>query len=206
MAFIMMSEVVERLSDVFIELREFRLTTSERSTALTVGVVIAREPIDHPWQDFRWRPIELLIGEADLDVGAVIAETEQQTQYYGDSFAVELHRKETSGYVVNLENKPPVVYVVLREAEDDDADDALPVIVETVTVTPFEAQDFLDSGEDIVEPLTMPEPLVAWLERFVAVHHEEETFIKRKRDKLDIRNEKFGQEPIELVRQRQRRH
>ena len=189
-----------------LKVRELRLTTTDRSTSLTVGVVTAREPIDNPWQDFRWRPIELLIGTPDLSVGEVIAETEQQTQFYGGSFPVELHRKETSGYVVNLENDPPVVYVVLREAEDDDADDALPVIVEMVTVTPFEAQDFLDSGEDMVEPLTMPEPLVAWLERFVAIHHEEETFIKRKRDKLDIRNEKFGQEPIDVIRQRQRRH
>ncbi len=181
------------------------MTATERSTSLTVGVVIAREAIDHPWQDFRWRPVELLIGRPDLNVGEVIVETDQQTQFYGGSFTVELHRKETSGYLVNLENDPPVVYVVLREAEDDDAEDALPVIVETLTVTPFEAQDYLDSGEDIVEPLTMPEPLIAWIQRFVAIHHEEETFIKRKRDKLDIRNEKFGQEPIESIRRRQRR-
>ena len=51
----------------------------------------------------------------------------------------------------------------------------------------------------------MPEPLIAWIQRFVAIHHEEEIFIKRKRDKLDIRNEKFGQEPIESIRRRQRR-
>ena len=181
------------------------MTATERSTSLTVGVVLAREAIDHPWQDFRWRPVELLIGQPNLSVGEVIAETKQQTQFYGGSFTVELHRKETSGYLVNLENNPPVVYVVLREAEDDDAEGSLPVIVETLTVTPFEAQDYLDSGEDIVEPLAMPEPLIAWIQRFVAIHHEEETFIKRKRDKLDIRNEKFGQEPIESIRRRQRR-
>lgn len=182
------------------------MTATDRTTSLTVGVVIAREATDHPWQDFRWRPIDLLIGQPELAVGDVIAETEQQTQFYGGSFEIELHRKETSGYLVNLENDPPVIYVVMREADDDDPDDALPYHVETVTVTPFEAQDFLDTGEDLVEPLAMPEPLVAWLERFVALHHEEETFIKRKRDKLDIRSEKFGQEPIEAVRRRQRHH
>ena len=182
------------------------MTATERTTSLTVGVVIAREATDHPWQDFRWRPVELLIGQPDLSVGQIIAETEQQTQYYGGSFEIELHRKETSGYLVNLENDPPVIYVIMREADDDDPDGALPYHVETVTVTPFEAQDFLDTGEDVVEPLAMPQPLVAWLERFVALHHEEETFIKRKRDKLDIRSEKFGQEPIESVRRRQRHH
>lgn len=181
------------------------MSATERSTSLTVGVVIAREPTDHPWQDFRWSPVELLIGNPALSVGTVINETETQIQYYGGTFTIELHRKETSAYLVNLENDPPVAYIVLREAEDDDEDASLPVMVETLTVSPFEAQDYLDSGEDIVEPLTMPEPLVAWIKRFVATHHEEETFIKRKRDKLDIRNEKFGQEPIGAIRRRQRR-
>jgi hypothetical protein len=184
---------------------EFGLTAIERTTSLTVGVVVAREAIDHPWQDFRWRPVEILIGKSDLAVGAVINETEAQTQFYGGSFTIELHRKETSAYLVNLENNPPVVYVVLREAEDEDGEDVLPVLVEAITVSPFESQDYLDSGEDIVEPLTMPKPLVAWIERFVATHHEEETFIKRKRDKLNIRDEKFGQESIESIRRRQRR-
>ena len=205
MAFIIPAEVVV----LFIRSKgtqrvEFRLTAIERSTSLTVGVVVAREATDHPWQDFRWRPIEILIGKSELCVGAVINETDTQIQYYGGNFTIELHRKETSAYLVNLENDPPVVYVVLREAEDEDGDDALPILVETITVSPFESQDYLDSGEDIVEPLTMPEPLIAWIERFVATHHEEETFIKRKRDKLDIRNEKFGQEPIESIRRRQR--
>ena len=64
----------------------------------------------------------------------------------------------------------------------------------------------LETGEHIVEPLPMPQPLVAWLENFIATHHEEETFIKRQRDKLDLENEKFGQEPLEVIRERQKRH
>ena len=179
------------------------MTATERTTSLTVGVVIAREATDHPWQEFRWRPAEILIGKPELPLGEVITDSAAATHFFAGNFTIELHRKETSAYLVNLENEPPVIYIVLREAEEDDG--ALPVLVETVTVSPFEAQDFLDSGDDIVEPLTMPAPLIAWIERFVATHHEEETFIKRKRDKLDIRNEKFGQESIGLIRQRQRR-
>ncbi len=180
------------------------MTATERTTSLTVGVVISREATDHPWQEYRWRPAEILIGNPALPLGKVIAETGSETQYFGGSFTIELHRKETSAYLVNLENDPPVIYVVLRDAEEDDGEDALPVLVETVSVSPFEAQDFLDSGEDVVEPIAMPPSLIAWIERFVAIHHEEEVFIKRKRDKLDIRSEKFGQEPIELIRRRQR--
>jgi hypothetical protein len=182
------------------------LTSVEPTTSLTVSVVIAREVIDHPWQEFRWRPVEILIGQPAFDVGETISETERQATFFAGSFPVELHRKETPAYLVNLANETPVVYIVLSEADDDDDDAPLPMRVEMVTVSPFEAQDFLDSGEEIVEPLAMPEPLAAWLERFVATHHEEEVFIKRKRDKVDVLAEKFGQEPIDQVRRRQRRH
>lgn len=191
-----------------IYLGEFRLTPKERSTSLTVGVVIAREATDHPWQDHRWRPADILIGRPELELGHIISSSKTATLYYAGSFTIELHRKETSAYVVNLENDPPVIYAVLGEPdEDDEPDDVdLPVRISYITVSPFEAQDFLDSGEDIVEPLAMPEPLIAWIERFVAEHHEEETFIKRKRDRVDIRHEKFGQEPLEQIRRRQKHH
>ncbi len=182
------------------------MSATERSTSLTVGIVIAREKTDHAWQEFRWRPSELLIGVPELSVGDVISEADGIARFFAGTFEIELHRKETPAYIVNLENDPPSVYVVLGEADHDDVDRALPLTVEAVTVSPFEAQDYLDSGEDIVEPIAMSEPLIAWLERFVADHHVEETFIKRKRDKVDIHQEKFGQEPVHIVRQRQRRH
>ena len=186
-------------------MREIRLTESERSTALAVGVVIARERTDHPWQEYRWSPVEIVIGRPDLRTGQVISESATRIDYYAGIANIELHRKETPAYIVNLENTPPSVYVVLRDADEDDAgNNDLPYVVEAVTVSPFEAQDFLDTGEEIVEPLDMPPSLLAWLERFVAEHHEEEEFIKRKRDRLDISQEKFGQEPLEIIRRRKR--
>jgi hypothetical protein len=51
----------------------------------------------------------------------------------------------------------------------------------------------------------MVAPLHAWLEEFVAAHHVEEKFIKRRRDRVDLTEEKFGQEPIEMIRRRQKR-
>lgn len=182
------------------------MTGTERTTSLNVGIVLAREATDHPWQDFRWRPAEILIGQTNLKTGDVISETAGQTHFFGGTFSIELHHKETPAYVVNLENEPPVVYVVLRDAEEGEPEDVLAMRVETVTVSPFEAQDFLDSGEDIVEPLAMSPPLIAWINGFVERHHQEETFVKRRRDKLDIHVEKFGQQSLAEIRQRQRRH
>ena len=179
------------------------MSAPERSSVISVGVVIAREPSDHPWQDERWRPVDLVIGVAERKAGEVIGEVDGATHYFAGAARLELHRADTSAYIVNLENETPVIYVVLAEAEDDSA--PLPYELELVTASPFEAQDFLDTGEDIVEPVPMTAPLIAWVERFVGEHHEEEVFVKRRRDKVDIREEKFGQEPLAVVRQRVRR-
>ncbi len=179
------------------------MRTNAKTTALKVGVVLAREDIDHPWQDHRWRPLSVLVGIPELDPGDVLKDGDGFTHYFAGTFEIEMHRKETSAYVVNLENDVPVVYVVATDAEDEDAE--LPYDIRLVTVSPFEAQDYLDSGEDIVEAIPMIEPLIAWVERFIEEHHEEEVFIKRQRDKVRIEIERFGQEPIALTRQRQRR-
>jgi len=180
------------------------LAEPDRSTTLKVGVVLAREAIDHPWQDHRWRPLDVLVGIPDLEVGALIKSGEGFDHYYAGAFDIEMHRKETSAYVVNLENEPPSVYVVICEADDDD-NAVLPFEVRLVTVSPFEAQDFLDTGEDIVEAIAMIAPLIAWVERFVETHHSEEKFIKRQRDRVRLDVERFGQEPVAVTRQRQRR-
>ena len=55
------------------------------------------------------------------------------------------------------------------------------VTVFGVTASAFEAQDYMDSGEEIVEAVPMPDELIAWLAAFVEHHHVEEVFKKRKR-------------------------
>jgi hypothetical protein len=60
-----------------------------------------------------------------------------------------------------------------------------PYEVVLVTASPFEAQDYADNGDDIVEKVPMPEGLVALVRDFVEAHHQEEVFQKRRRDKRD---------------------
>ena len=75
----------------------------------------------------------------------------------------------------------PCVYVVMRPGAAE-----APFELELATVSPYEAQDYTDSGEEIVEKVPMPAMLRSWVEDFVSVHHEEEVFVKRKRDKKRI--------------------
>ena len=50
-----------------------------------------------------------------------------------------------------------------------------------VTACPYEAQDYLDSGDDLVEPVVMPAAVVAFVQGFIDRHHVDEPFHKRKR-------------------------
>ncbi len=121
-------------------------------------------------------------------------------QYHAATLPLELFRKETEAYLYNLGNREPAIYVVLREVEEDGAPH--PIEVHLVTASPFEAQDYLDSGEDVVEPVAMPDDVRAWIERFVEEHHEEEKFFKRRPEKMDLDEHKFGQEPLVELRRR----
>lgn len=168
--------------------------------SMPLGVVVIREDIDSPWLDHEWRPIDVLPGAPEVDSWREIRRGEGWVQYHAATLPLELYQKEAEAYKFNLEGKEPVIYVVL--SEDDDDDDALPYKVHLVTASPYEAQDYLDSGEEIVEPVPMPDALVAWISAFVEEHYREEKFKKRRREEVDLEEHRFGQEPIITVRER----
>ena len=58
--------------------------------------------------------------------------------------------------------------VILRES-DEGGPAGLQVV--QITASPYEAQDYADSGEEIVEKVPMPQGLLAWVAQFVEAHH-----------------------------------
>ena len=173
----------------------------ERRLSISVGVIVAREEMDNPWQDYAWSAAGIVIGADPNETWRELDREPDTTEsgivrYFAGTVELELFRKETEAYQVNLKNKVPVVYVVMRES--DGAGDTPPIELHLVTVSAYEAQDYLDTGEDIVDTVAMPEPLIAWVQRYVDRHHVEEKFVKRKRDDVRIEENKFGQEPIFL--------
>ncbi|MEO0995300.1 MAG: DUF3305 domain-containing protein [Pseudomonadota bacterium] len=155
---------------------------TERSQSIRIGVVIRRQPGATRWARWVWRAVAVLPGAADADWVEMRRDGEA-IEYHAATVPLELHRAETEAYRVALSNEPPVVYAILRPDEDENSDRELSVHL--VTASPFEAQDYQDSGEEIVEPLPMPPALVAWISRFVEQHHVDEEFKKRKRRGLD---------------------
>ncbi len=165
---------------------------SGTSIVIRIGVIVSCKQPTSAWSDPVWRARGVMLDVPTGPEWRELAQGEGFTQYLTTRAQLELFRKETEAYIANIESNDPALFVVLRESETDDA----PVEVHLVTASPFEAQDYMDSSEETVDRVAMPEPLVAMVEAFIAQHHVEEKFRKRKRDQVDITEEKFGKEPI----------
>ncbi len=166
----------------------------QNAESLPVGIVLERRKSDHPWLDYSWRAVAVIPGAPALDPRGTWKELERGEDYvrfHAGTLPVELFRKETEAYRVNLTQEPPRVFIVMRKAsEPEEAEEELYPIL--ATASPYEAQDYLDSGEEIVEGVAMPTPLVAFVSQFVGEHHVDEPFYKRKRKRHDPTKVGFG--------------
>lgn len=154
---------------------------TERTAAVRLGIVVERRAIDHPWQKERWRPVDLILGAPETETWRPLLAGEGWARWHAATLPLVAHRRETDAYLYNLTSPRPAVYVGLRRR----ADAGFPWQPFLATVSPWEAFALGEIGEDIVEGLPMPEPLRLWLEDFVARHHVELPFEKRKRRRFD---------------------
>jgi len=170
--------------------------------AVPLGVVIAREKIDHPWQEYRWRAVSVFLDAPETANWRMLLNEPAMTQYHAATLPLVLHRRESMAYRVNLANGEPSIYVVLREESDPESD--FPVGVHGITASPFEAQTHGEFAFDSVDRVAMPERLVDIVQSFVAEHPVDDAFVKRKRQPHAPKEEehRFGQEPIVVLRER----
>lgn len=168
--------------------------TMEKTMTTPVGIVIERRPSASPWVDAVYVPSDILPGAGPVDGWRLLREENGVRQYHAATLPLELFRKETESYIVNLQDGVPRLYVVLREDEEGiSGQDYIPFLI---TASPHEAQDYLDSGEEIVEGIPIPPGLVDWIQAFVDFHHVDEEFVKRKRDKIKHGDEAFSARPL----------
>jgi len=165
----------------------------QKQETLPLGVVLERRRMENPWQDYAWKPVAVIPGAGACDPRGewpVLKAGEDWAQFHAGTLPLELFRKETEGYKVNLTQKPPRLFVVLRSGEDMDCDhDMAPFLV---TACPYEAQDYMDSGEETVEVVTMPDGVIAFVQAYIDAHHVDEPFHKRKRKRHASGDDSFG--------------
>ncbi len=164
---------------------------------MPIGVVLERREIDNPWQDHSWSAVAVMPGAGEVEEWRLLASDERSARYHAATLPLELHRSETEAYRTNLADNPPRVYVLLREDEEDGEHEMVPFLV---TASPYEAQDYLDSGEEIIDGVTMPDSVIAWVQAFIDAHHVDKPFYKRKRQPHETEKLGFGGPPRGRVR------
>ena len=142
---------------------------------ITLGVVLARRAIDHPWRGHDWRAVAVVPGAAGFTEWQEMARGAQWTRFYAANLPLTLYRKETEGYRVNLSQPNPSLYVVLRGIDEERPTPFL------VTVCPYEAADYEVSGDERADKEPMPSEILALVGHFIDAHHTEEQFTKRQR-------------------------
>jgi hypothetical protein len=101
------------------------------------------------------------------------------TMFYAGAAEIELYRSETTYYRDNLATGAPLLWVVLAPSEAD------PYRLVTVTADPAEGEGLTEGGANLVEAVPMPDSIAEIVAGFVAEHHVERQFFKRKRDRQD---------------------
>ncbi|MCB1436292.1 MAG: DUF3305 domain-containing protein [Rhodobiaceae bacterium] len=174
------------------------MTPAERRD---ICLILERRDCDHPWLDHEW-VVTGIAGPIHGDAGWKLLDTTVALRrYLSPPCRIELHRADAEAYAYNLQASAPSLFVVLREDETADKD-GVPYLVHLVSASPYEAQDYLDSSEEIVQRVALDDDLAAWLERFVGEHHHQQPFKKRKRGRTVSAEHKFGQEPVAELRKR----
>lgn len=148
---------------------------------MPLGVVLRRTPGVTRWVSHAWKAVAVLPGAGPSE-WRVLREEGEAREYHAATLTLELHGAETEAYLHGLSAEVPSIYVVMR----DDAAGDVPLDVLLVTASPYEAQDYTDSGEEIVEKVPMPAGLIAWVREFVEEFHQDEVFVKRRRDKQRV--------------------
>lgn len=160
------------------------------SESVRLGVVLRRSAGVTVWAKWIWRATAVLPGAGDAS-WKLLREDADTAEYHASTHDLWLYVSDTEAYVHELQADVPSVYVILRTVQGA-SDDDMPIEVLTVTASPYEAQDYSDSGEEVVERVPMPPSVLRWVVDFVDRHHKEEAFVKRRRDKHKTEQVQMG--------------
>ncbi len=159
---------------------------------IPLGVIIERKDAHNQWQDNIWSVVDVQLGASPIEDWVKLKDGDGWEHYHAATLMLELFKGETEGYRYNLSQDPPQVYVVLQQ--DDEAGDK-EVIPSLVTVCPYEAMGYAESGDEIVDGAVMPAPLISWVQGFIDDFHVDEPFKKRKNKRHDPNETRRGPRP-----------
>lgn len=145
---------------------------------MIVGLVLECLAPVSQWGEPIWLPVQILDGAPETPPWTVLSRGSDRVRYYAGSFSVRLYATETQFYRDNLAAEQPKLWVAMRPQGAEP-----PVEIMSVTADPTEGEGYTQTGTNVVEVIDMPPAIAAEIAAFVAEHHVERVFEKRKRDK-----------------------
>jgi hypothetical protein len=145
---------------------------------IRVAVVGVSYPPANVWAKRVLRPEAVMAEIPALESGVLMTQQGEVRRYYMGDHAVVLHSGETAHYIDNLRAARPSLWVSC----DGDA-------VQLVSADPYEGEAMASDPEKIVEALAMPAAVARRIEAFIAQHHVDEVFYKRKRVAVDFEHD-----------------
>jgi hypothetical protein len=179
---------------------EYRLSDP---TSIYLSQIIERCASSHPWLDWEWRVTGMMpIGDEQRNQPArLLEQTPSMMRWLGEPSRLDLHRTDVDAYVYNLTSPQPSIFSVAQEMEEPVAG-GLKWRTHLITMSSYEAEEYMSGDDAMIGKIALPVDIREWLEAFVALHYKETEFKKRRRDRLDTDEHKFGQEDLVELRRR----
>jgi hypothetical protein len=143
---------------------------------LNLAVVMEKQPSTHPWADFRYDALGVVVREED--------EAQSVTRIYQDGevehflvtgLSLRLHVDECESYYHNLMSPEPGCFIV---ASQPDSSDEMPVPY-LASLSFDEVHAYLEGDEQIYS-VEIPAELYQWAEAYVLTHYVAIKKTKRK--------------------------
>jgi hypothetical protein len=149
-------------------------------TKFEIGIIIGRRKLNSPWSKEKWLPVAALPAAPDLPLGARLALNGDEEMVFAGARILTLHGSETGHYRDNILSGSPSLWIALNIEGDQPK-------IASVTADPYEGEAMAEGIGQIIEAVPMPRLITEAIAAFVAEHHVERPFIKRKRDRSGSR-------------------
>jgi hypothetical protein len=144
--------------------------------SLAIAVVMEKQPSSHPWADFRYDAIGVVVrgDEAESSVSCIYKDGEIE-HLLVTGLTLRLHLDECESYYHNLMSPEPGCFIVASQPDNSD-DMPLPYLV---SLSFDEVHAYLEGDEQIYS-VKIPQQLYQWAEAYVLTNYVAIKKTKRK--------------------------
>ena len=159
--------------------------------SLAIAVVMEKQPSSHPWADFRYDAIGVVVRDDDTESSVSRIYQDGEIEHFlVTGLTLRLHLDECESYYHNLMSPEPGCFIVASQPDNSD-DMPLPYLV---SLSFDEVHAYLEGDEQIYS-VKIPQQLYQWAEAYVLTNYVAIKKTKRKlknwhdREKPGIRPE-----------------